>query len=135
MKTYLKITSLHKVRMSLHEKITQIFDDELEDRVNTILNEYALTISKKHAIPLELLLKDIPTSFVTTTCKGTKSDGHRCTFRSMYNGYCGKHKAQGERICPRTFSSSSLHNHGPEQMFVRGCPGCESSKELIDLGV
>jgi hypothetical protein len=121
--------------MSLHEKITQIFDDELEDRVNTILNEYALTISKKHAIPLELLLKDIPTSFVTTTCKGTKSDGNRCTFRSLYNGYCRHHKSQGERICQRTFSSSSLHNHGPEQMFVRGCPGCETSKELIDLGV
>jgi hypothetical protein len=22
----------------------------------------------------------------------------------------------------RSFSSSSLHNHGPEKMFVKGCP-------------
>ena len=119
--------------MSLHEKITQIVDEELEERVNAILNEYALKISKKHAIPLELLLKDIPTSFVTTTCKGTKSDGHRCAFKAIHNGYCRKHKSQGERICQRVMSSSNLHNHGPEQMFVKGCPGCESSKELIDL--
>jgi hypothetical protein len=121
--------------MSLHEKIAQIVDEELEERVNAILNEYALTISKKHAIPLELLLKDIPGSFVSTTCKGTKSDGHRCTYKANYNGYCLKHKSQGERICHRTMSSSNLHNHGPEHMFVRGCPGCTSSKELIDLGV
>jgi len=31
-----------------------------KSRVNAILNEYAEKISKKHAIPLELLLKDIP---------------------------------------------------------------------------
>ena len=121
--------------MSLHEKITQMVDEELEERVNAILNEYALTISKKHAIPLDLLLKDIPTSFVSTTCKGTKSNGVRCTYRATCNGYCRHHKAQGERICQRSLSSSNLHNHGPEHMFVRGCPGCASSKELIDLGV
>jgi len=121
--------------MNLHDKIIQIVDEELEERVNLIINEYALTISKKHAIPLELLLKDIPTSFVSTTCKGTKSSGIRCTFKAIHNGYCGKHRNQGERVCHRTWSSSSLHNHGPEHMFVRGCPGCEVSKELIDLGV
>ena len=125
--------SLHKVRMSLSQKIIQLVDEELEDRVNTILNEYAETISKKHAISLELLLKDIPTTFVSTVCKGTKSDGHRCTFRSVNGGYCGKHKTQGERVCQRIFTSSSLHTHGPEQMFVLGCPGCRSSNELIDL--
>ncbi len=119
--------------MSLHEKITKIVEEELEDRVNAILNEYAVKISKKHAIPLEHLLKDIPSSFVSTICKGTKSNGQRCNFRALFNGYCRHHKTQGERICPRVMSSSNLHNHGPEQMFVKGCPGCESSKELIDL--
>lgn len=119
--------------MSLNEKITKLVDDELEDRVNAILNEYAEKISKKHGIPLELLLKELPETFTSTTCKGTKAGGHRCTFRAVYNGYCRHHKTQGERICQRSFSSSNLHNHGPEQMFVHGCPGCESSKELIDL--
>jgi hypothetical protein len=79
--------------MSLHEKITQIVDEELEERVNAILNEYALTISKKHAIPLELLLKDIPTSFVSTTCKGRMVIGvllDRCTMATVG---ITKHKA------------------------------------------
>jgi hypothetical protein len=121
--------------MSLYDKITKLVDEELEDRVNSILNDYAEKISKKHAIPLELLLKDIPEGYTSTICKGTKSDGHRCTFKAIYGGYCRHHKAQGERLCQRTISNSSLHNHGPEQMFVRGCPGCESSNGLIDLGV
>ena len=121
--------------MSLYEKITKLVNEELEDRVNSILNEYAEKISKKHAIPLELLLKDIPESYTSTICKGTKTDGHRCTFKAGMNGYCRHHKAQGDRLCQRSVSNSSLHNHGPDQMFVRGCPGCESSNGLIDLGV
>ena len=125
-----------QVRMSLHEKIVKLFDEELEDRVNSILNEYAELISKKHAISLELLLKDIPTTYTSTICKGTKSDGHRCTFKALSNGYCRHHKTQSERICQRTISSSSLHNHGPEQMYMRECPGCESANNgLIDLGI
>lgn len=121
--------------MSLYEKITKLVDEELEDRVNSILNEYAETISKVHGIPLDQVLKYIPTTYTSTVCKGTKSNGHRCTFKSTENGYCRHHKTQGERLRHRVMSNSSLHNHGPEQMFVRGCPGCESSKELIDLGV
>jgi hypothetical protein len=121
--------------MSLYEKITKLVDEELEDRVNSILNEYAEKISKKHGISLDILLKDIPEGYTSTVCKGTKADGHRCTFKSIYNGYCRHHKTQGERLCQRTFSSTSIHNHGSEQMFVRGCPGCESSNGLIDLGV
>jgi hypothetical protein len=121
--------------MSLIERITKLVDDELEDRVGVIINEYALNISKKYGISLDLLLRDIPESYTSTTCKGTKSNGHRCGFKAAENGYCKHHKTQGERITHRTFSSSSLHNHGPEQMFVRGCPGCESSNELIELGI
>jgi len=110
-------------------------DEEIEERINVVVNEYAEKISKKHAIPLEHLLKDIPESYTITTCKGTKNNGQRCGFKAAANGYCRHHKAQGERLCQRTMSNSSLHNHGPEQMFVRGCPGCESSNGLIDLGV
>ena len=120
--------------MSLHDKITKLFEEELEDRVNSIITEYAEKISKKHAIPLELLLKDIPESYTSTICRGTKSNGDRCAFKSVSNGYCRHHKSQGDRICQRVLSTSSLHNHGSEQMFVRGCPGCESANNgLIEL--
>jgi len=122
--------------MSLYEKITKLIDEELEDKVNLILNEYAEKISKKHGILLELLLKDIPECYMTTICKGTKAtSGHRCSFKAVENGYCRHHTLQGKRICQRIFSYSSLHTHGPEKMFVNGCPGCESSSsnKLIDL--
>lgn len=123
-----------QVRMSLHEKVTLLIEEEIQDRVNSIITEYAKTISKKHAVPLELLLRDVPDTYTSSICKGTKSNGDRCTFRVVEHGYCRHHKSQGERICPRTLSSSSLHNHGPGQMFVRGCPGCESANNgLIDL--
>lgn len=135
MKTYLKTTTQLIVRMSLYDKVTKLMDEELEDRVNEVVNEYAEKISKKHGIPLEQLLKDIPESYTSTTCKGTKNNGQRCGFKAFENGYCKHHTVQGQRVCQRTFSSSSLHNHGPEKMFVKGCPGCESSNELIDLGV
>ena len=121
--------------MSLIEKIAKLVDEELEDRVNTILNEYAEILSKKHGISLDVLLKDLPETYASTTCKGTKSNGQRCGFKSSEDGYCKHHTLQGKRICQRVFSSSSLHNHGPEQMFVRDCPGCNSSNGLIDLGV
>ena len=119
--------------MSLHDKITKLVEEELDDRVNSIITEYAEKISKKHAIPLALLLKDIPENYTSTICRGTKSNGDRCTFRSIYNGYCRHHKTQGEKICQRSLSTSSLHNHGPSSMFVKGCPGCQSSNGLIDL--
>lgn len=122
--------------MSFLDKISKLLDEEVEDRTNAAMSEYAMTISKKHGIALDLLLKDIPSTYTSTICKGTKGKGgQRCTFKAVSNGYCRHHMAQGDRICQRSFSSASVHNHGPEQMFVRGCPGCESSKELIDLGV
>ena len=121
--------------MSMYEKVVKLMDEELEERINTVVNEFAEKISKKHGIPLDQLLKDIPDSYTITTCKGTKHNGQRCTFKASKNGYCRHHALQGQRICQRSFSSSNLHNHGPENMFVKGCPGCESSNELIDLGV
>lgn len=121
--------------MSLYEKITKLVDEEIEHRMNTILNDYAETLSKKHGISLEILLKDLPDTYSSTTCKGTKSNGQRCTFKGMYSGYCRHHAAQGVRInCHRSLSSLSLHNHPSDQMFVEGCPACESSNELIELG-
>lgn len=120
--------------MILHEKIAELIDEELNERMNVLLNEYAVKISKKHAIPLDLLLRDIPTTVGVSLCKGTKSNGERCMFRGLCGGYCRHHVAQGEKIKHRTLSSSNIHTHGPERMYVIGCPGCENSKELIDLG-
>jgi hypothetical protein len=118
----------------LQDKITELIEQEVGERVGNLLGEYAETISKKHAVPLNLLLRDLPSIATVSLCKGIKSNGQRCLFKGTENGYCRHHKSQGEKIRVRSLSSSNLHTHGPEKMFVRGCPGCENSKGLIDLG-
>jgi hypothetical protein len=119
--------------MSLYDKITEMVEEEVNKRLVSMMNEYVDVISKKHCISAELLLKDIPGSFTGTICKGIKHDGRRCIYKGVYDGYCRfhmKHPNPGEnRVIPRT----NAHTHGPDQMFVHGCPGCEISKELIDL--
>lgn len=120
--------------MTLHIKIVEMIENEVNERVCTLLGEYAETISRKHAISLDILLRDLPSITSVSLCKGTKSNGQRCMFKGGENGYCKHHTVKGEKIRHRSLSSSNLHNHGPEKMYVRGCPGCESSKELIDLG-
>tara|TARA_B110000285_G_scaffold149264_1_gene166603 strand:+ start:3741 stop:4121 length:381 start_codon:yes stop_codon:yes gene_type:complete len=120
--------------MTLHIKLTELFEKEVSERVSTLLGEYAETISKKHAVPLDMLLRDLPVVSAISLCKGTKSNGQRCLFRANDGGYCRHHVIQGNNIKLRSLSSSNLHTHGPEKMYVRGCPGCENSKELIDLG-
>jgi hypothetical protein len=121
--------------MSMYDKVVKLMDEELEERINNVVNDFAIKISKKHGIPLEQLLKDIPDSYTITTCKGTKNNGQRCGFKAFENGYCRHHSQQGQRICQQSFPNSTLHNHGPDKMFVKGCPGCEFSNGLIDLGV
>ena len=125
--------SEYKVR-KMYEKITQLIDEELEERVNVIINEFATIISKKHAIPLEHLLKEIPIT-QKTICRGKKKNGQRCTSKASIDGYCGMHTSQGARVRQRIPSSSNIHNHGPDKMFVKGCPGCDESDGLIDLGI
>jgi hypothetical protein len=119
--------------MSLYEKIGDLIDEEVNHRLVAMMNEYIEIISKKHGISTELLMKDIPGPFTGTICKGVKNNGHRCQFRGVFDGYCKHHiknNNRGEfRVIPRTNS----HIHGPDQMYVKGCPGCEVSKELIDL--
>jgi len=119
--------------MSLYEKVTTLVEEELEDRVNTIINEFAEKIHKKYSIPLEYILKEIPENYTSNLCRGTKNDGKRCTFKAFENGYCKHHKSQGERLTRRSISSSINHTHGPEIMFDNNCPACIASKELIDL--
>jgi len=120
--------------MNLHDKIADIVDEELNERLVSMMNEYIEIISKKHGISMDLLLKDIPETFSGTICKGTTNDGRRCTFRGIRSGYCRYHSTQGNRLKYRSsIPRTNSHIHGPEQMYVKGCPGCEISNELIDL--
>tara|TARA_B110000467_G_C17902379_1_gene255555 strand:+ start:158 stop:547 length:390 start_codon:yes stop_codon:yes gene_type:complete len=122
--------------MSFRNRIVDVFEEELEARIDIMMSSYAEIISKKYQIKLASLLRDIPVMSSNPVCKGTKPDGSRCTFKSNPGGYCGKHQKQGDKIKQRTHESINGHNHGPGLRNVIGCPGCEksaSSKGLIDL--
>jgi hypothetical protein len=118
----------------MFDKVVQLFDEEMDTRMKTILTAYATMVSKKHGISLELLLRDIPPKYETAMCKGHKVDGEKCGFRAVENGYCRTHVVQFERIRERIIIPRTLHTHGSERMYVRGCPACDASKnELIDM--
>ena len=72
--------------MSLYDNVVKLMDEALEERINVVVNEYAEKISKKHGIPLEQLLKDIPESYTITTCKGTKNNGRDVGLRHLRMG-------------------------------------------------
>lgn len=123
--------------MNFRDKISEVIEEEFENRIDTALTGYAEIIANKYQIRLASLLKDIPTFSTNPICRGTKPDGSRCTFKGTYDGYCGKHQKQGAQIKQRTHETIiNGHTHGPGFRNVVGCPGCEkssSSKGLIDL--
>jgi len=142
-----RITKLviDNVKKLISDKLPELIEDAVndciydivDDEVNRVMDEKMNTslehISKVHGVPLDLLLRDLPD---TDKCKGIKTTPEgkrRCIFKAVQDGYCKYHKSQGERIKKRSLPSINLHNHGSDRMFVRGCPGCEGSKELIDL--
>jgi hypothetical protein len=117
----------------LNEVICELVEESVETYHTQQLNTILENISKKHQIPLELLLRDIPQISAEERCRGKRKDGEsRCKFKATENGYCKFHHQQGEKIKQRQLPSLQLHNHGPEKMNVPGCPGCEQ-KGLIDL--
>jgi hypothetical protein len=140
-----KITKLviEKSKEVLLEHLPQILEDSLHDLVeeevqarrSDFLTKTLENISKKHQIPLEILLYDVPGN--EQRCRGKKRsrDGHdvRCTFNATRGGYCKFHQGQCESIENRRLLNTNMHTHGPEQMNVPGCPGCASSNGLIDL--
>lgn len=122
-------------RMSNHDKIIEVFEEELQRHASAIIDEYVEILSKKYAIPRDMLLRDVPQISTKTNCRGTKSNGQRCTFYGVHEGYCKHHTTQGQRLKIKQFQNSTEHTHGPEKMYEVGCPGCEGSKGLIDLDV
>lgn len=133
-----KLVSEHLPQLieeAVNECIYEVVDDEVSKYTDEKVSSTLENISKVHGIPLDLLLRDMPTSDKIGICKGVRGS-KRCIFKGTHDGYCKFHKAQGERIKKRELPSVNLHTHGTDKMFVKGCPGCEcsGSKELIDLG-
>jgi hypothetical protein len=125
------------------EQLIQLFEEEVERRVNEHLSTYVEKISKTHGISIDLLLRDIPRVSEKlmngTQCRGLKKDGRRCTRRGKNCGYCDTHVIQKKEIQPIAVASTTIkHTHPSSVVFKKDCPVCmrsSSSKELIGLDV
>ena len=115
--------------------LNELVAEFVEEEVQTKLTQTLENVSKKHQIPLDILLHDIPGLSEEQRCRGykTKRDGSRvrCSFRAAHNGYCKFHENQGEEIQSRRLTDANQHNHGPGQWDVPGCPACERSREVL----
>lgn len=127
--------------------------DLVNEQVQLHLSRFAQNVSKRHDIPLKLLLEDIQ-SFQNGTletidleapkktgqCLGLTKTGTRCKFLGKQGGYCTKHVDQKKKV-PVTVPSSSGVSETPreeivhvghtlqEKMFLKGCPACEKMKK------
>lgn len=119
--------------------LNELVAEFVEEEVQTKLTQTLENISKKHQIPLDILLHDIPRLSDEHRCRGhkTKRDGStvRCGFKAVHNGYCKFHENQGSEIESRRLGDTvNGHSHGPELMNVPGCPACERGRKgLIEL--
>ena len=112
----------------IHEKV----DDELSQTTSEEMSKILEFIHKKHAVPLDLLLRDAEEARNTNICKGivkeSNGETRRCSFRGKFDGYCKFHKDQGERIQKRVLHSGDHFKSACNE--VR-----EAQSELRDLGI
>lgn len=108
---------LKLVSDEVDRRVYERLSDYTEINVQVKLSEFAVIISRRHNIPLNLILRDIPLSKSgTCLCKGVKRNGTVCTrFVDKGKEYCGFHDDQKERfksLCiTHSDSSSQLHDN------------------------
>ena len=113
------------------KQLADLINDEVQKKVQEALSNYAESISKSYKIPLNLLLRDMPTNsdaapIVDMCCLGVKKGGIRCKMQGKYEGYCRHHFMQKEKIKPIKISQSQelFHNHGIPPLHRDDCPAC-----------
>jgi hypothetical protein len=125
----------------MSDKLTELFEAEVEKRVNEKITAFVEQIAESYKIPISLLLRDA--SVLTpasdpdkkapeTTCLGVKSNGHRCRFRGKDGGYCNHHQTQKKKLSPiKVMSNPGLcHNHSVPPLYQDGCPACISRPRM-----
>ena len=136
--------------------IAQIFkavDDEITKQVNYKISKFADLVSKRHGIPLKLLMEDMaktngmkPSSSEPDVCMGIVKGGNRCKRRGIHNGFCGWHlnqKKEKEARIEMTAMQSPVeqikHTHPiGKPLFLVGCPACarqQPPQEKLLIGI
>ncbi len=125
----------------MSEQLVELFDAEVEKRVNEKITAFAKQIAESYKLPISLLLRDA--SVITpdiepekrsgeTSCLGVKANGQRCKHKAKVGGYCGKHQDQKKKLSPiKVLSSTSLcHNHSVPPLYQEGCPACAARPKM-----
>lgn len=126
----------------MSEAILKAIEDEITNQVNAKLSKYIERVSKRHGIPLKLLLEDVSVlkDMKDSQCKGVVKGGSRCKRRGAHGGYCGWHQNQKKEpkvLPPAAVEQVVKHTHPVgKPMFLKGCPACDrpnSQKLLIEM--
>lgn len=122
----------------MSEQLVQLFEAEVDRRVNERITAFARQVSESYRIPISLLLRDAGNpnlSGVTpqmNTCLGVKRNGHRCTYRATGGGYCRHHQEQKKKLDPIEVKNVVEHNHSVPPLYQDGCPACAARTPSAD---
>jgi hypothetical protein len=114
----------------MSEQLTQLFEAEVDRRVNERITAFATQVSESYRIPISLLLRDAGNPNLTgvtpqmNTCLGVKKNGQRCKFKSVEGGYCKHHQEQKKKLHPIEVKNVVEHNHSVPPLYQEGCPAC-----------
>lgn len=125
-------------------QIVTLIDQEVKRKVNNKITKYIEKISKRHGIPLRLLLEDLTTpdsepesSEKGIQCLGVVKGGKRCKRTGTQSGYCWWHADQKRikhAVCSPCPSVPQVkHTHSLPPLFLAGCPACERNNKLQNL--
>lgn len=111
----------------MSEQLVQLFEAEVDRRVNERITTFAKQVSESYRIPISLLLRDAGNPNLTgvaNTCLGVKKNGQRCKFRATDGGYCKHHQEQKKKLHPIEVKNIVEHNHSVPPLYQDGCPAC-----------
>lgn len=112
------------------EKIQEVFEEEVNLRVERRLTGYVEYISKTYNISLELLLKDLKNmkhqEVIVPQCIALNGKGKRCKFNAKSDGYCGHHSKKCQPCRPQI--EEVKHNHSMPPFTSDNCPACKQFK-------
>ena len=127
----------------MSEQLVQLFEAEVDRRVNERITAFAKQVSESYRIPISLLLRDAGNPNLSgvpqmNTCLGVKKNGQRCKFKATDGGYCKHHQEQKKKLHPIEVKNVVEHNHSVPPLYQDGCPACAlripSSNSQASLG-
>ena len=133
----------------MNDMMISYMNDAIKTEIQRKLSEFALIVSKRHDIPLKLLLQDVQSfqdgDFETIDlenpqpikgkCLGVTKNKQQCKMAGKHGGFCKKHVDQKQQKQPQKDRDEEketevLHigHNLKDKMFLKGCPACEKMK-------